>query len=291
MAELPKGTENERLRKMKINNIIAMTARISLSLGMVGMWSVFSALKAEAANIQTFHFLNDTSETAGISYSNDGGANFNSASAGRYKATLNGGPNIYVFCVDLTHHIGFGDSYQADLDYRMTDAAGYLSGSYYLGGIGSAMTPSDYGITVTGAEAQKRADMAAYLLDTYLNASSFPGVSGSTSLLDNLVALQLAEWDILQDGGNGISTGTFQLDSGGITNYNSLVNYYEGVASLHNTYVSLTDTWIQAPIANDGSHIQNFATNRANVPEPGTAANILGIVITGGGYLIKKRRK
>ena len=118
--------------------------RFGLTVGVLGICAIFSSNSAEAANIQTFHVLNDSSETANVSYSKDSGATFSGAAAGRYKATLNGGPSIYVECVDLTHHIGWGDSYQADLDYKLSDVAGALSGSYYKGGISSAlMTPAD----------------------------------------------------------------------------------------------------------------------------------------------------
>ena len=133
--------------------------------------------------------------------------------------------------------------------------------------------------------------MSAYLLDNYLNANSFSGVSGSNNLINNLVALQLAQWDILQDGGNGLSTGTFQTDASGITNYGGLVNYYETLASSNSSYNSLTDTWIQAPISQDGGHQQDFATNQANVPEPDAVASFMGLLVTGGTFLIKKRRK
>ncbi len=251
-----------------------------------------SSLSAKAVNIQTFHFLNDSSETASVNYTNNGGTSFSSVSAGRYKATLNGGSSFYVMCVDLTHHIGWGDSYQADADQKLTDAKGTLTGSYYNGGISSAlMNHSDYGLTISATEAQRRADMSAYLIDNYLNTTTFTGASGSTNLIYNLVAIQLAEWDILQDGGNGVGTGSFQIDAGGITNYGSLINYYEGLASANTNYVSLHDTWIQAPVSNDGSHTQNFATNQANVPEPSAIASFIGLLVTGGTILIKQRRK
>ena len=270
---------NNSIKTNKFASLLGLSA-LALSL------SFCAARPANAQTLHSFTLTNDTSETAGISISEDSGAHFSGTNAGRYKGLLDG-HLVNLVCNDATHSVGFGNSYSANMDYKITDASGALSNNYYHGGLASVLTNADYiNPAISNSAANIRASESAYLSDTYLNATSFSnGVNNN--VLANLVAIQIAQWDIIQDGGDGIGTGTFQTDSGAQTTYGSLVSLYETEAATHSSYSSVRSMFIQAPTSAVGTHQQNFTTA---VPEPGVMAMLAGMVIPGA-MLLRRRKK
>ena len=270
------------------NNSVKTNKFASL-LGLSALALSFSFCAARPANAQTLHsftLLNDTSETASITISEDGGANFAGATAGRYKGLIDG-HIVNLVCNDLTHSVNFGSGYSANIDYHITDAAGALSSNYYHGGLASVLVNADYvNPAITNSAANIRSSESAYLSDTYLNATSFSnGVNNN--VLANLVALQFAQWDIIQDGGDGMTAGTLRADSGTQSTYGSLVSLYETQAASNSSYASVRSMFIQAPTSTIGSHQQNFTTA---VPEPGVMAMLAGMVIPGALFLRRRKK-
>ncbi len=217
--------------------------------------------------------------------------------AGRYNATL-GGQNINVFCVDFTHSIGVGDSYEANTTQLLTAQTGTLQANgYYNGGLSSAFNSSDEDPSpaISTAIATNRADEVAYLADNYLNATSATfanGLSGSTNFVNNLSSISIAIWDIIQDGGNGIATGQVEVAPSQQSEFSGMVNYYENQAEANSGYKSSTATWIQAPVCGNGSHLQTYVYDAIPTTTPETSPAIIliigGIVLMAG---IALRRK
>jgi len=245
------------------------------------------------AHAQTFSFIGSTPGSQIVTVSSDGGADYQGAYAGRYQGNLNGAP-VNIFCVDVTHSIHAGDSYTANTQYHITDAAGPLSGGYYQGGLASAITTNDLGsVTVTPAQAAHRSSEVAWLSDNFLNASSFSN-SINTNVTDNLTAINLSIWDIVRDGGDGLSAGQLRAENTG--SYGGLVTYYEGLASAQTSYQSSTATWIQAPQSSPGTHLQDYVYTNGGapaVPEPGvpTILACLGAVVAGISLRLKMQAK
>jgi hypothetical protein len=169
--------------------------------------------QAAHAATQTFTFLGGKSgKTASMKVSVNGGATFSGLiSVGVYKGTLSAEPSlgeIEMYCADVYHAIGTPFQTLVSLG-RFIDAAQPLVGPYYEdgagngGGAASAMTAADYHPTLPGANPAfdtiaKRVDAVSYLAHKYLN-SSFSR--------DILARVQLAIWDIMQDGGDGVGAG------------------------------------------------------------------------------------
>lgn len=260
---------------------MSLLSKSQVSLATALVVAIFGG--ASAAHAQTFSFIGATPGSQVVTVSTDGGADYEEGYAGRYQGQLNG-EAVNIFCVDVTHPIHAGDSYTANTSYHITDAAGPLSGGYYQGGLASAITSNDLGsVNVTVAQAAARSSEVAWLADNYLNATSFSnGIN--TNVTDNLTAINLSIWDIVRDGGDGLSAGQLLAEDTG--SYGGLVSYYEGLAGAQTGYQSSTATWIQAPQSANGTHLQDYvySTNGAPaVPEPGvpTMLACLGVVIAG----------
>lgn len=287
---------------MKIGNT-PITSVLNKSIVLAGIVSAV-LLPAGGAQAQSlFHLLNDVSETENIGIIENGGA-AQSVSTGRYHVTLGTGPVINAWCTDESHNINFDGSYQADITHHVSDASGALSGpssgQYYQGGLSSALNAGDYvSPAPTSAQATARADEVAFLIDAFTNSTAvtFSNSSIDTNLKDNLAAIQLSIWDIVQDGGDGLASGTFQSNLSKGDKRNLLVGYYESIASQNSSYTSDTSTWIQAPVTS-GKHLQDFATSStpgqirvADVPEPGSFAMIAGLCVSGTGLAFRRRTR
>ncbi len=284
------------IRSSNSNKIISTTRRSIRTLALAALCTVgMAAGFTPSANAVTKNFvlLGNQPEVGIVGLTENGGANYGSYYVGRYQATLNNA-TIHVNCVDLTHNIYLGGGYAADTDYHLTDAAGSLAGGYYQGGLSSVLTNGDF-TNVSNTIAKQRSSESAYLVDKFMDASSFSGASGSTSLLDNLVAIQLTQWDILQNGGDGLGAGSFQTDAGAQAQYGGLVGYYENLAGQHSGYKSSSAYWIQAPVSENGGHSQDFAMvdgkNHADVPEPGVYAMFAGLAVSGIGFIRRRRSR
>lgn len=236
-----------------------------------------------AAQTQSFSFINNMSNSQIVNISRDNGASYFNAYAGEYMGALAGGPTLNIFCTDVTHDIAAGDTYIADTSHKVTDAAGPLVGSYYNGGLASAMNSSDF--KPSGSlSAAARASEVAYLSDHYLGASN-TSFGNKLSLQQNMAAVNLSIWDIAQDGGDGLSAGSLRADG----RYDSQVAALESQASRNSTYQSSTADWIQAPISKSGEHKQDYIATAA-VPEPATLPLLL-IGIAGMGIWAYRRRQ
>ena len=249
---------------------------------------------AAQAQTQTFTFVNDMSGSQVVTLTDDGGKSYFNGYAGRYEGQIGSGPVSNIFCVDISHEIHAGDTYAANTQYTITNPAGSLSGGYYGGGLASALTDGDIA-SVTLTQANTRSSEVAYLADNFLNAASFSGASGSANAVDNLTAINLSLWDIVQDGGDGLSAGQVQAGASDASAYGSLVSYYEGLAALHTTYASDTATWVQAPQQTPGQHLQDYVYEKPvgpqAVPEPGmpTVLSCLSLIL--GGLWLRRRRQ
>ncbi len=250
---------------------------------------------AARAQTQTFTFSSDLSGSQVVTLAQGCDSATSQVYAGRYKGQLGSGPATNIFCVDPAHEINVGDTYAANTQYNITGPAGALNGGYYAGGLASALTDGDIA-SVTLTQAGGRASEVAYLADTYLNAASFSGASGSTDVNANLTGLGLSVWDILQDGGGGLTSGQLRTGASDAAAYGGLVSYYEGVAAAHTGYTSQTAAWVQAPQSAGGGHMQDFVYERPApapqaVPEPGTPAFLFSLGLVAGGFWLRRRRR
>jgi hypothetical protein len=258
---------------------------------------------ALSASAQTFTFLGDLSDSKVVTVTSDGGATSMNGYAGRYKAQLGSGPVTNIFCVDINHEIHVGDTFAANTQYNITSPAGAFGGGYYSGGFASALTNGDIA-TLTFTQATARAGEVAFLADHYLNAVSFDGSSGSTNNVDNFAALNMSIWDIVEDGGDGLTMGQVQVGSSDAGSsdaaaYGSLVGYYENQAASHTDYTSNTAGWIQAPEQPLGTHFQDYVYekplttphgNPQAVPEPSLTAFGGCLSLVAGAFWLRRRK-
>lgn len=278
---------------------IAKNTVKSAALALCGAAAFLSAAPAQG-QLASFVLLDDSTQLSNVMVTNQGalhGDDFDyyySVSAGRYKATLDGQLNN-VWCIDLNHPVQFGDGYTANIAFTMTDDAGSLSGGYYQGGAASAIGNGDFTPDgdPNGTGAIFRAAAAGWLSDTYSNANAFANIYSSDTVT-NLTAIQLALWDMIQDGGDGMAAGTFRLavETGDRAAYGDLVAFYNAQASAAATGYSASSLFIQAPVTVSGStytHKQMFTGQQTAVPEPGTWALLAGTAAFGAN-LFRRRR-
>jgi len=234
----------------------------------------FGVLMATAAGAQStvkFTVLGaDKTVNLHINNGGDGVGNpYNStAIVGRFKGQFENGKAVYMFCVDARHFEGSPfQTLDATTIPLVTDTAtgfnateGFYKDNTY-GGVASAMTKADYiptaGTVPDAASAATRASQAAYLVDKWVNSITATNV--------DFAKVQLAIWDILQDGGDGLAAGSFTSTSGYdisaiLTDASSITSSYTGSA-----------IWIEAQRQGTprtaGNHVQDWAYS-CPVPEP-----------------------
>ena len=165
--------------------------------------------------------------------------------AGLYTVGLTGGPADYPtqfnsFCVDLEHSMSTGNAWDVDL------------------------TPiPDAGLNNSGR--------LAYLYTTY---------STTVTTDEDAAGLQMAAWDILVDGGDGLSIGNFQAS-----------NVSDSAVAAANKFITDSDgktgtaTWL---VSTNGSK-QNLLGPRSAVPEAGSLSLIGTALLPLLGFI--RRRK
>ena len=225
--------------------------------------------------------------------SSDGGATFQDTAAGRYTAQFDGGPIADVYCVDLTHEVVTGGQYEADTQYAITDPSGSLTNGYHQGGLASALIDGDF-TSISVAEAQKRSSEVAFLADAFLYDYNYSSLDERDT---NQAAVGLSIWDIVQDGGDGLSAGQMQASPADTALYGPLVSEIEGyAATYYSSYQSSTAVWVQAPSQTLGNHEQDFvylpSDVPAAVPEASTTVSLGLLLMLGlGGMTVAAKRK
>jgi hypothetical protein len=276
------------------------TAKTLLSIVTGIALGLSAGIKAASAADTTvpFTFIGSASTDNIVNISGDSGSSYLSGYAGIYNGSLNG-KTVNLYCGDLNHDVSNGDTFTVDASHLVTEAASTKTvtiggNKYYQGGLASAMTSSDFNPANKSALSYSaRASEVAWLADNFQNLKTFGSGSGTTNYSTNQTAVNVAIWDIVQDGGDGVSKGTTQLDSSSTVNYSKYVSYYESLAAQHSTYTSSTAYFVQAPLnvpgAGGTSHYQDFIYSTAlPTPEAGTGI-AMGMLLFGGLFLFRRR--
>jgi hypothetical protein len=260
-------------------------AALTLTLGLAG--------SANASPTQTFSFLGGKSgKTIQAKVSTDSGGSFSGLfGVGVYRGTLsNVVGELELFCTDLHHAVGSPFTTLAMLGKIVDPAEALSAQGYYDDGVGSggglysAMTAADYDPQAVGglvpfSTVAERVNAVAYLVHAYLNS----GASKET-----LGKVQLAIWDIVNDGGDGASAGAFQAKDGADVAFDLSAILTE--ASGWKGFAVRRPEWIQAPRLGDppkpSDHVQDFAYDP--VPEP--AFYQMAALLTLGGLGLLRRR-
>jgi hypothetical protein len=248
-----------------------------------------------AQNTESFTFEN-TGDIADVTIAIDGGTPGQATDAGSYNSTLNGQP-VTVFCVDPEHDVSNGQSYASDpynsiISTKTGTATLNGGGTYYAGGLANAIVSGGNlnpdAINLSTVSAQSRANEIAYLVDT-----------GTTAPALDRPAVQVAIWDIIENGGysNGSYLAGSSTSGDGGFNYTAnssiatgnsttvgSVDYYIYEAAQNSTYSANNVDWIQDTTT---SGVQYFAYL---VPEPGITAFLFSMMIALGFMMYQKKR-
>jgi hypothetical protein len=178
------------------------------------------------------------------------------AYAGTLSATLTGNdvpvgyPTSFdTYCIDLNHDI----------------YVGYNS-------------PTSYNVSLQPISDLTHGTQVAWLYDHYGTNTYNTKVQDSTQA----AALQIAMWDVISDGGDGLNNGNFQYAASG-----DIHNYANAYLTAWNGQTSNDATWLNAQ--GDGQNMIGPAMQQ-NVPEPGVLAFLMSSLAGGGMILMKRRR-
>jgi hypothetical protein len=280
-------------------------------------WCLLAAVcPASAQDTIPFQFtLGDEWKTVSITV-NAGTSWTDNVASGRYRGKFDlagdGFANdtaFKIFCLDASH--------AEDSPFETLVANGYVvspaesaqevvPGKFYYanifnegGGLESAMTTDDYfkaaGNQGTSYPLADRAVAVSYLIDTYLNFASF---SNGYTNKQNWASIQLAIWDLIQDGGDGVGVGNFKTRFHSFTGMDTLADSYVTEAKAASPTLFYAK-YIQAPRpgadAEDLSdHYQEFAfKSSAPIPEPAfyQMAALLGLGGMGFWRSLRRRRR
>ncbi len=247
---------------------------------------------AFAYGTQTFTFLgygNPGIIGTNVTISLDGSSR--AVYAGRYLGKFNDSPAFNIFCVDVRHTINWNASFTTlvtlgrtmDPAYPWQPATGFYENGPQgaPGGLASALTEADYKPVFSpgSLNVTQRSRAVAWLGSTYLSANL---------TAQQAAAIQLAIWDIVQDGGDGLAAGSFQVSGNGVA---SLAPTYISEAIANAGWGGPDETvFIQArrPLG-PGDHLQDFIFHNPGtyiqvvpIPEPvffqfGTLAGLGGL--------------
>ncbi|MCC6484191.1 MAG: hypothetical protein IT209_05020 [Armatimonadetes bacterium] len=263
-----------------------MSKLTGIALLGAAMAAVAAPSHADQTQLFTFNSVKSGTKTATISVEGSSKTVY----VGLYNGTL-GSLGVDVFCTDVRHAITFNQSYTTlALLGQVTDpAAGLYSyaGNYYYSsgpanapvgaGMASALIPADY--KPSGSlSAFDRSVAVAYLTDTYLTTAQ--------TSVDVAAAVQMAMWDIITDGGDGLGSGYF-TSSAGVFGAKSVQTYI--TEALGQSPTSTFTQWIQAPRTAAYAHAQDFVYKGATsvtitqIPVPEPAFFQLGALVGMGG--------
>jgi hypothetical protein len=259
---------------------------------------------------QLFQFVG-VSDSDVVYFANEGGVY-----AGGYQGKLASGTAFGIFCTDFTHNIANPDSYSTlvtlgsitntptEMLHKISPSTNYYyqsaQSTNHIGGLTSAMGPLDYHTNNNGPLTfNQRASAVSYLTDTYLNA---------TTDKNHRAGAQIAIWDIIQDGGDGLAAGsvvttTSQNTDGAaaVLDATTIIANVEANNALGTTIRSWNDPntyWIQSPHSSttDYNEKQSFTyhdsafTVQDVVPEP-AFYQMSALLLLGGAGLFRLRRK
>lgn len=267
---------------------------------LVSLVMVALAVQAHADQTQSFTFVGIKGSTRTATINVQGSSE--TVYTGIYNGNL-GGSAVDIFCTDVRHAITINQTYTtlAMLGEVTAPAAGLLpyAGNYYYSagppspgaavgaGLASALIGSDY--NPSGAlSAFDRSKAVAYLSDTYLANPT------NASELDRAAAVQIAIWDIITDGGDGLAAGYFKSSAAAFGLFTPQAYITE---ALGQNPTSTYTRWIQAPRTLAYAHSQDFvykggsSVTITELPVPEPAYFQLGALVGMGGLGLLRVRK
>ena len=166
---------------------MSLFANAGLGLALLGGFCAAPVARADTP----FQFLTGNTDRAGTAWITTNGSQltptYENVYAGQYQIQLGSGSTartLYTYCVDVQHDIFEGDQTTATLKDFTAPASGFAT--------------ADYNHASPTHTKQQNAEAVAYLLDTYLNHT----ISTAKS-----VDVGLSIWDIVNDGGDGLTQG------------------------------------------------------------------------------------
>jgi len=231
-----------------VSYLLAAGAALTLSPG-----------TSQSAKADYFEFLNaNGSNSVHITYNN--GTSNENALAGAYNIQI--GTTVTTgFCTAVRNNITNNDS---------TNSATYWNDIN-----SSPLTSVSYNAVNNSHSQIQNEQAAAWVTKNYLHGSSTDQTSAA-----------LAIWDIINDGGDGVTVGNFRI----LSDSSSYQLGAQSIIDLAYGHGNVTNVaWEQTPKDStaDGAKYQDFAIDP--IPEP--AFYQMGAFLTGGGLLALRLRK